>query len=85
MEFRLGQDTVLLNVDALCQRDMLDERVYAAVVMLCTTGKVDAVIGGPACGTNSFLREKGVMMPGMVDLGPLGVESTRGAEATRYR
>ena len=59
LELRLGQDTVFLNIDALRQRDMLDERVYAAVVMLCTTGKVDAVIGGLPCGTNSPLREKG--------------------------
>ena len=58
LEFQLGKDAVVVNVDALCQRDLLDERVFAALIALCMTGKVDAVIGGPPCGTNSPLREQ---------------------------
>ena len=59
LEFQLGKETVVVNVDALCKRDMLDERVFGALIALCVTGKVDAVIGGPPCRTNSPLREQG--------------------------
>ena len=69
LEFQLGKGTVLVNVDALCNRDILDEQVYAALIALCTTGRVDAVIGGPPCGTNSPLREHG-RIEGVGDGGP---------------
>ena len=59
VEFGLGSDVAVLNLDVLLGLDILDERVYAAAAALCATGKVDAVVGGPPCCTNSVLRERG--------------------------
>ena len=59
VEFGLGKDIAVVNLDALYGGDILDERVYAATAALCGTGKVDAVIGGPPCCTNSVLRDRG--------------------------
>ena len=78
LEFQLGKDTVLVNVDALFHRDMLDERVYASLIALCMTGKVDAVVGGPPCGTNSPLRENGGVK-GSGDGGPRPIRGRTGA------
>ena len=59
VEFALGSDVAVVNLDVLSGANMLDERVYASAVALCGTGKADAVIGGPPCCTNSILREPG--------------------------
>ena len=59
VEFALGSDVAVVNLDVLCGANMLDERVYASAAALCGTGKVDAVIGGPPCCTNSILHERG--------------------------
>ena len=59
-EFSLGSEVVVVNLDVLVGSNVLDERVYAAAAVLCSTRKVDAVVGGPPCCTNSiFLRERG--------------------------
>ena len=77
LEFQLGKNTVIVNVDALSHRDMLDERVYASLIALCMTGKVDAVIGGPPCGSNSPLREQGGVQGGG-DGGPRPIRGRTG-------
>ena len=77
LEFQLGKETVVVNVDAVCGRDVLDERVFSALIALCITGKVDAVIGGPPCGTNSPLREQG-RSPSRGDGGPRPVRGRTG-------
>ena len=77
LEFRLGGDTVVVNVDALCQRDLLDERVFASLIALCMAGKVDAVIGGPPCGTNSPFREQ-ARAPDNGDGGPQPIRGRTG-------
>ena len=51
VEFGLGSDVVVLNLDVLVGLNILDERVYAAAAALCATGKVDAVVRGPPCCT----------------------------------
>ena len=53
VEFSLGSDVAVVNLDVLFGTNVLDERVYAAAAALCSTGKVDAVVGGPPCCTNS--------------------------------
>ena len=57
VEFTLGSEVA--DLDVLFGTNMLDERVYAAAAALCGTGKVDAVVGGPPCCTNSILRNGG--------------------------
>ena len=59
VELTLGSDVAVVNLDVLYGSNVLDERVYAAAISLCSTGKVDAVVGGPPCATNSILRERG--------------------------
>ena len=79
VEFGLGSDVAVLNLDALCGANVLDDRVYAAAAALCGTGKVDAVVGGPPCGTISILREKGgAGIPGGPDGGPRPVRGRTG-------
>ena len=79
VEFALDSDTVVVNVDTLCGRNLLDERVFATTATLCSTGKVDAVVGGPPCGTNSILRERGVSgLGGQPDGGPRPVRGRTG-------
>ena len=79
LEFSLGSDVVVVNLDVLLGSNVLDERVYAAAAALCGTGKVDAVLGGPPCCTNSLLRERGVASPhGGSDGGPRPVRGRTG-------
>ena len=79
LEFSLGSDVVVVNLDVLLGSNILDERVYAAAAALCGTGKVDAVLGGPPCSTNSLLRERGVASPlGGSDGGPRPVRGRTG-------
>ena len=79
VEFALGSDVAVVNLDVLCGANLLDERVYAAALALCGTGKVDAVIGGPPCCTNSVLRERGAEgIDGGADGGPRPVRGRTG-------
>ena len=79
IEFALGRDVAVVNLDVLYGGNVLDERVYAAAAALCGTGKVDAVIGGPPCCTNSILRERGSSSwPDGSDGGPRPVRGRSG-------
>ena len=79
VEFALGSDIAVVNLDVLYGSNVLDERVYAAAAALCSTGKVDAVLGGPPCCTNSVLRGRGSdQNQGGSDGGPRPVRSRTG-------
>ena len=61
-EFSLGSEVVVVNLDVLVGSNVLDERVYAAAAALCSTRKVDAVVGGrPCCANSIFCAREGIM------------------------
>ena len=59
VDFKLGGDIAVLNIDILYNRNLLDDHLYGWLAVLCASGKVKAIIGGPPCSSISPLRERG--------------------------
>eukprot|EP00435_Cladocopium_sp_Y103_P030555 s975_g7.t1 len=77
-------DTEVLCIDTTCSTaaNLHDKNVFGYVLMLCASGRVRSVLGGPPCRTLSALRYQGDDGPGVLrnDEFPYGIPSLSAAD-----